>query len=295
MPLSKYLQLIRTVIESLIKGDMAGLLKAFKSSLNIVQGDILSTLSDYMVDGKLDVPLNKRKKIMKKINKTILKEAKLLRGKDVEITTYILNQAAEESYYRTGFLLESGLDEAIKLKPLKENELKAIVNTPIKEEMFSDRIWKNKQKLVKHVRFAVEKAMLDGTDPRKLAREIKRIFGVSTYESQRLINNELARVSRQAQDQVYEQSGVVEKVLFDATLDKKTSKFCREHDGRIYKFGEHPKIPEETHVTCRSDIIPLIDGWTPRKKKENIKNADGEKPIIDYSNFEQWMKNKGFK
>lgn len=295
--MNKYLQLIRAVLEQLVTGNINGLLKMFKSSLKTIQKDINILLMPYIVDGKLEVSKKQRYKLLKQLDKTLKKQAKIIGQKDIEVTTKILNEATENSYYRTGFLLEAGLDEAIKLNPLKVNELKAIVNTPIKEEMFSDRIWKNKTKLVKHIRYAVEQAMIKGADPRKLAREVKRIFGVSAYESKRLINNELTRVSRQAQDQVYEQSGVVEKVLFDATLDKKTSKFCREHDGRIYDLNDNdrPKIPEESHVSCRSDYVPIIGHWKPRKKKENVKNEDGVKPIVDYSNFEEWMKHKGFK
>ncbi|TCN25490.1 minor capsid protein [Mesobacillus foraminis] len=289
----KYLLLIKTLLEQLVTGNITGLLQVFKSSLNTVQKDIAALLMPYMVDGKLNVPLKQRGKLIKQLDKTLREQANVIGKKDIEVTSKILNQSATESYYRTGFLLEAGLDEAIKLNPLKANELRAIVNTPIHEDMFSDRIWKNKAKLVKQVRYSFEQAMINGTDPRKLAKEVQRTFNVSAYESRRLINNEVARVSRQAQDQVYEQAGVKE-VMFDATLDKKTSHFCREHDGQFYKFGEHPKIPEETHVQCRSDIIPIVDGWKPRVKRENIKNEDGVKPIIDYSNYSQWMKDKGF-
>lgn len=259
------------------------------------QTGIDSILLQYMVDGKLDVPLTKRTKILRQIDKSLKAEAKIMGNKEIETTTKILNEAVFESYYRTGFLLDAGLEKAIELNPLKENEIKAIVNTPIKEEMFSSRIWKNKEKLVKQVRFSVQQAMMRGTDPRKLSREVQRIFNVTAYESKRLINNEVARVSRQAQDQVYEKSGRVKEVMFDATLDKKTSKYCRAHDGVKYKFGEHPRIPEDTHVQCRSDIIPIIDGWKPRVKKENMKNEDGIKPIVDYTNYDEWMKQKGFK
>lgn len=288
----KFLLLIKTFIEQLVMGNLNPLHKAFKSSLGTVQKEINALLAGYIVDGKLTVSQKQRYQLLKKLDKTLLKEAKSLGNKDIEVTTNILNEAAKESYYRTGYMLEAGLENA-SISKLKQNQLEALVNTPIKEEMFSDRIWNNKKKLVKQVRYSVEKALINGTDPKKLAREIKRSFGVSTYEAERLIFNEVARVTRQAQDQVYEQNGI-KKVMFDATLDKKTSKFCREHDGKVYKFGKHPKIPEETHVGCRSDVVPVVDGWKPKTKRENIKNEDGVKPVIDYSNYKDWLENKGF-
>jgi SPP1 gp7 family putative phage head morphogenesis protein len=289
----KYLLLIRNFIDKLVTGNLKDLLKVFNTSTKIVQKEINNLLMGYMVDGKLTISKNQRYQLLKKLDKTLIKEAKFLGERDIEVTTKILSDTAKESYYRTNYLVGAGMENPIDPKPITDNKIKALVNTPIKEEMFSSRIWKNKEKLVKQVRFSVEKALINGTDPKKLAREIKRQFGVSAYESKRLIFNEVSRVVRQSQDYAYEQQGV-KKVMYDATLDNKTSKFCQEHDGRIYNFGEHPKIPEESHIGCRSDILPLIDGWTPKHKRENIKNEDGVKPIIDYSNYEEWKKEKGF-
>lgn len=290
------MQLITEFLEQIITGNVNGLLRVFKSSRDTVQKEIASLLMDYIVDGELVVPKKERYELIKQLDEILQAQAEILAEKDVDITTGILMEATSTAYYRHAFLLEAGLVEAIGLNKLKTNEIKAIVNTPIKEEMFSDRIWKNKDKLIKQVRYSFEQTMMNGTDPRKLSKQVKDMFGVSAYESRRLINNEVARVSRQAQDQVYEQNkDIIKEVMFDATLDKKTSKFCREHDGRRYKFGEHPRIPEDTHVSCRSDILPIVGDWKPRYKKENMKNEDGVKPIIDYSNYEDWMKHKGFK
>jgi SPP1 gp7 family putative phage head morphogenesis protein len=289
----KFLQLLRTFIEALVPGNLKGLFSVFNSSLKTVQAEINTLLMDHMVDGQLQVSRKQRYDLIKQLDKTLIKQAKIMGDKDIEVTTEILNEVAETSYYRTGYLLEAGLDDPLPVSKLKQNQIAALVNTPINGEMFSSRIWSNKQKLVKQVRYSVEQALINGTDPRKLSREVRRMFNVTAYESERLINTEVARVMRQAQDQVFEQSGV-KKVMYDATLDKKTSKFCREHDGRIYNFGEHPKIPEESHPNCRSDIIPIVDGWTPRKKRENIKNEDGVKPVIDYSNYKEWLEQRGF-
>jgi SPP1 gp7 family putative phage head morphogenesis protein len=291
--LIRLFQLIRAVIEALVAGNLKGLFSMFNTSAKTVQTEINNLLMSHMVDGQLQVSKKQRYDILKKLDKTLKQQAKRMGEKDIEVTTKILSEATEDTYYRTAYLMEAGLDEPLPFSKLKPNQIEALVNTPIEEEMFSIRIWTNKQKLVKQVRYSVEQALINGTDPRKLSREVRRMFNVTAYESERLINTEVARVMRQAQDQVYEQSGV-KKVMYDATLDKKTSKFCREHDGRIYNFGEHPKIPEESHPMCRSDIIPIVEGWTPRKKRENIKNEDGVKPVIDYSNYNEWLEQRGF-
>ncbi|WP_425203989.1 minor capsid protein [Priestia megaterium] len=287
--MNKYLQAIREFLNKLIDKNTPELLKVFKVAMNEIIKEINNLLIEFVTDGKIDVPRKKRYELVNKLNTVLNKQAKIIGQKDVEVTTKILNETTTNSFYRTAFMIEAGLASVLNVNPLKTNEIKAIVNTPINEEMFSDRIWKNKQKLVKQVKYSVERAMINGDDPRKLAKQVKDIFGVSAYESKRLISNEVARVSRQAQDQAYEKSGVVKEVMFDATLDSKTSKYCRAHDGKIYKFGEHPRIPEDTHVGCRSDIVPVIKGWKPKFKKDNE-----TKEIIPYKQYNDWAKDKGY-
>lgn len=43
-----------------------------------------------------------------------------------------------------------------------------------------------------------------------------------------------------------------------ATLDSRTTPFCRAHDGRIYPVGVGPRPP--THWNCRSIRVPVLDG-----------------------------------
>lgn len=288
--MNNYLQAIREFLDALISKSTPELLKVFKAAMNEIIKEINNLLISFVSDGKIDVPKKKRYELVNKLNTVLNKQAKIIGQKDLEVTSKILNESTTESFYQTAFLIEAGIAKVLNVNPLKANEIKAIVNTPIEKQMYSDRIWKNKDKLVKQIRYSFEQSMLKGTDPRKLAKEVKDIFGVSAYESQRLINNEVARVSRQAQDQAYEKSGVVKKVMFDATLDSKTSKYCRAHDGKVYTFGEHPRIPEDTHVGCRSDIVPVIDGWKPKFKKDNE-----TKELIPYKQYNEWAKDKGYK
>jgi len=167
--------------------------------------------------------------------------------------------------------------------------VEAAVNVPIEGKMFSDRIWKNKELLVNRVRSSVERGIIQGTSIDKLARDISKNFGSSAYASRRLISNEVARCVGNAQDEIYKESGVVKEVLFDATLDDKTSDICQNLDGKRFPLNDHPMIPEDTHVGCRSAIIPIVKGWQPTKKREN----QGDKPIIDYTSYDTWAKSKG--
>jgi len=39
----------------------------------------------------------------------------------------------------------------------------------------------------------------------------------------------------------------------------------------------------------------MVDGWTPTKKRENIKDDTGKKPIVDYTDYQTWKKSKNIK
>lgn len=267
------------------------ILKSYKQSLEQVRNLIAKIYIKYAIDGVISVSQRQRYTILKQLEKQLIKQGTILGLVDVEHTTKILKEVYQESFYRTAYTIDKGVDIAINFAILKPEMIKAAVNMPIKNAMFSDRIWKNKDLLVNRVRQSVEQALTQGTSIDKLAREIKRDFGSSAYESKRLIHTEVARCQSIAQDEIYKQSGLVKQVMFDATLDQKTSKICQSYDGQIFDINSnYPKPP--LHPNCRSAIIPVVDGWQPTRKRENIKGEDG-KPIIDYTTYSEWKKSRG--
>ena len=291
--IKKDIQKIRQEAEKHASKNIKPILQAYKRALDDVRAEIAKIYMEYSEDGKLEISKQQRYTVLKQLEKQLIEQAKELGYIDLEHTTNILSDVYKDSYYKTAFLLEKGIEKSIDFSILRPEFVKAAVKMPVKGDMFSDRIWNNKEKLVSRVKRDVEQAIIEGKSPEKLARQIKNDFGVSAYESQRLIYNEVARCVTQAQSDIYEESGVVQEVMFDATLDEKTSEICQNLDGKRFQLGDEPKIPEETHVGCRSCIIPVVEGWNPTKKRENIKDNTGTKPIIEYSDYETWTKMKG--
>jgi SPP1 gp7 family putative phage head morphogenesis protein len=61
----------------------------------------------------------------------------------------------------------------------------------------------------------------------------------------------------------YEDSGVVEKYEFLAAIDSRTSKLCRNQDGKVYKLKSAVvgKNYPPLHPNCRSTVIPVLEDW----------------------------------
>ncbi|PIC72422.1 minor capsid protein [Sporosarcina sp. P17b] len=286
--MDKEVQRIRKLIERQASKDLKPLLTAYRQSQNRLDGELARLTSKYIEDGVLKISDQQKYSVLINLNRQIVEQAQSLGAVELTETTTILKDAYQESYYRTAYNLDRGLSQTVSFSLLRPEFVSAAVNMPIEGKMFSDRIWDNKEKLVARTRELLERNMIDGTDPKKLARELKNQFGVSAYESTRLVQNEVARCTRQAQDEIYEESGVVDEVMFDATLDNDTSDICEELDGKTFPIDNKPEIPGDTHVGCRSDYIPAVEGWSPTRKFDNEAKKD-----IDYTSYTKWKESQG--
>lgn len=286
--MDKEVQRIRKLIERQASGDLKPLLGAYRNSQKRVEGELARLTNKYIQDGVLKISDQQRYSVLINLNRQITEQAQSLGALELNETTNILKRAYKESYYRTAYNLDRGLSQSVSFSLLRPEFVTAAVNMPINGKMFSDRIWDNKEKLVVRTRELLERNVIDGTDPVKLARELRNQFNTSAYESARLVQNEVARCTRQAQDEIYEESGVVNEVMFDATLDNDTSDICEELDGKTFPIDSKPEIPGDTHVGCRSDYIPVVEGWNPSRKFDNEAKKD-----IDYTSYPKWKESQG--
>lgn len=94
-------------------------------------------------------------------------------------------------------------------KTLLDNEkaAHAIVNASFHNAKFSDRIWMYQDMMKAELSKLLQQGLIRGKHPRDLARHLKKLFGVSQYNAERLMITELARVQSEAQKQSFERNG----------------------------------------------------------------------------------------
>lgn len=138
-----------------------------------------------------------------------------------------------------------------------------IIEYPYAGKMFSDRIWDNKDALVKHIKQNLTVGIIRGDSIQKMARQLKKDLNVLYYQAERLVRTEINYAMNQAHLKGYKDSGVVEKYEFLAAHDKRTSKLCRDLDGQMFELSEatvgvnYPPV----HCNCRSTVIPVLEDW----------------------------------
>lgn len=138
-----------------------------------------------------------------------------------------------------------------------------IIEYPYAGKMFSDRIWDNKDALVKHIKQNLTVGIIRGDSIQKMARQLKKDLNVLYYQAERLVRTETNYAMNQAHLKGYKDSGVVEKYEFLAAHDKRTSKLCRDLDGQMFELSKavvgenYPPM----HPNCRSTVVPVLEDW----------------------------------
>lgn len=146
---------------------------------------------------------------------------------------------------------------------INREAIKTIIEYPYAGKMFSDRIWDNKDALVKHIKQNLTAGIIRGDSIQKIARQLKKDLNVLYYQAERLVRTETNYAMNQGHLKGYEDSGVVEKYEFLAAIDSRTSKLCKKQNGKTYRLSDavvgvnFPPL----HPHCRSTVIPILEDW----------------------------------
>lgn len=146
---------------------------------------------------------------------------------------------------------------------INREAIKTIIEYPYAGKMFSDRIWDNKDALVKHIKQNLTAGIIRGDSIQKMSRQLKKDLNVLYYQAERLVRTETNYAMNQGHLKGYADSGVVEKYEFLAAIDSRTSKLCKNQNGKVHKLSDatvgvnYPPL----HPNCRSTVIPVLEDW----------------------------------
>lgn len=137
-----------------------------------------------------------------------------------------------------------------------------------KGKNWSERIWTDREIVGEKLTNILEKGIPQGTSLQKMSRELKQATGQSFNNAFRLIRTETAHIDNavtfEGYKQAQEELGQKLKYKYDAFLDSRTSKICRELDGKTFWVDDaevgvnYPPM----HPNCRSTTQLIIpDDW----------------------------------
>lgn len=145
-------------------------------------------------------------------------------------------------------------------KTIKNNAQKAesIVNASFHNATFSQRIWAHQEALKAELSKLLQSGLIQGTNPRTLAKRLQKVFGTKQNDAEVLMITELARVQTDAQQNSFEWNGYEEYTFI---CNDGACAVCRNMNGKHFKVANmRPgKNAPPIHPRCRCSTAAHSD------------------------------------
>lgn len=150
---------------------------------------------------------------------------------------------------------------------LPDKELmQKLIEEPWRGGNFSNRLWKNQQKLMKALKNVLIVGMQQGKNITDMAVELNAVTGKGFYAAHRLVRTETMHCLNQSCLQRYKDAEI-KKVRFWAAKDERTCKICGAMHRKEYNIKKAPVLP--VHPNCRCTYLPVIEN-----EKHSVENKD---------------------
>lgn len=223
-------------------------------------------------------------------------QARMMGLEEVSYVRDRLSDTLEQSYYRTTFDIQHFTGEYYDFDRLTDRQIKAALATDWSGKNWSERIWDNNQMFADAVEDTVTVGIMTGQRYDEMRDNLLHVIGLddtegARYRSARLVQTECAYVANQGHLMGY-QAAEIEKYIFLATLDLRTSKICRALDGKRFLVSEaqpgtnYPPM----HPWCRSTTMPDMTAEQLRKVPRAARDPKTGKSITVPGDmtYQQW-------
>ena len=209
-----------------------------------------------------------------------------------QLSTEHYKSLATNSFYRPIYDLQKGTGLGFTFAHISESEVDKLLHSKWSGTNYSKRIWQNTTKLAHTVKEEMMISLMTGRTNREVASVIQEKFGTGAFEARRLVRTESAFIVNEMEQQAYEECNI-EKYMFVATLDKRTSEICQSMDHKVFKVKDRqPGVNcPPMHPFCRSTTIAYLDDETI-SNMERLATDDetGEKNIVPADlTYKDWL------
>lgn len=166
----------------------------------------------------------------------------------------VMTESARAEYERLSGILGQTLT-------YNEQMLATIVNASFLSATWSERLWDNQDALRQELDRLLNRGIVQGINPRQLARELREKFESSIYNSERLLRTELARVQQDVFQDSARQADIND---YEFIAEPDACPVCTALDGKIFSLDE-AEIGVNAfpiHPNCRCSQSLYIDRET---------------------------------
>lgn len=187
-----------------------------------------------------------------------------------------MTKSARAEYERQAGILGETLN-------YNEKNIASIVNSSFLSAEWSDRLWDNQDALRSELDRLLNRSIVQGRNPREMARELRKTFDTSIFNSERLLITETARVQ---QDVFQDSMKQAEIEQYEYIAELSACDICAALDGKIFDVddAESGRNAYPMHPFCKCSQAAYIDrdAWE-REMDERELTGEEEKERITFS------------
>jgi SPP1 gp7 family putative phage head morphogenesis protein len=207
--------------------------------------------------------------------------------------TSFFQNLCEDTYYHSIYSIQKRTGYGFSFSNISQKQISQVLSMNWSGSHYSQRIWKNTQELSETLKQELLVSLLTGRTDRETSEVIMNRCGAGAMQARRLVRTESCFLSGELTARSYEECGI-EKYRYLATLDLRTSKICRELDGKIFSMKDRKagKNYPPMHPWCRSTTISVIDENELRNMKRRAYNPKTGRTETVPANmtYDQWYK-----
>ena len=238
-------------IEKGTENTIKGLIESYERATKNINKEISRIYKNYSKSDVLDKKvlnqlLNKnnssaysfRISRYEQLQESIDLELKKLADIEQQITEIRYVDTIKEGYYHNmyNFQKSTGLD--FNFSQIDNKTINLLLNEKWTDNAnFSQRIWKNSEKLGNYLKTQLTADTMSGKTIQKIASELSSFMNVGLYNATTLVRTEVNHFANEAEMLSYEELDI-EKYRFIATLDNITCKHCAELDNKVFNLKD---------------------------------------------------------
>ena len=229
---------------------------------------------------------------LEQLQAQIYAKAKLIYPQEELQNTMCYKGVINQNYYKTMYDTQMGTGYAFNFATIDNNMIDALLGDPWSGKNYSQRIWGNTDILANSLSDILGGAMLSGQGMELTAKQIRDRFNVGKYYAERLIRTETNHFNNEVDAMAYEEMGV-DKYVFVATLDSRTSEICQSMDNKVFEYSKrqegynYPPL----HPNCRSTTRGYLGKEAEKDLERRARNPQtGKTELIGNISYRDWIK-----
>lgn len=195
-------------------------------------------------------------------------------GKYIDMTELMsINYLA--AYYDRFYTIAHGTEIGVRFNAVDRAGVERAVKTRWDQSNYSQRIWADRDKLVRTLEIVIPQSFSRGLNSKQLGDMIAKEMNTSKNRGRALARTEINYICNRADLDAYK-AAEIEEYEYLATLDMRTSEICRSMDGTIHKVSQAQvgiNFPP-LHVNCRSTTVAHFSDQFVEERV--ARNEDGQ-------------------